>query len=75
MADKNIVFTAAIRGFHVYKSTWKPEQVLNCHHEEDNLYDIFSIKVCKPGNDTLIVGHLPMEISRITKFILQKGNW
>ena len=75
MADKNIVFTAAIRGFHVYKSTWKPEQgeILNCHHEEDNPYDIFSIKVCKSGNDTLIVGHLPMEISRITKFILQRG--
>ena len=33
----------------------------------------FSIKVCKSNNAQSVVGHLPMEISRITKFILQRG--
>ena len=40
-----------------------------CCHEDDNPYDMFSIKVCKPGEDA----HLPIEISRITHFILQRG--
>ena len=30
------------------------------------------MKVCKPDSDE-IVGHLPMEISRITKFIVDRG--
>ena len=75
MANKNIIFSAAIRGFHVYKSSWQPKELelLECLHEDDNPYDIFSIKVCKIREDSKIVGHLPMEISRITKFILQRG--
>ena len=42
-----------------YKSIWKPEEgeKLMCYHEDGNLYDMFSIKVCKPGQDAQIVGH------------------
>ena len=42
-----------------YKSIWKPEEdeKLMRYHEDGNLYDIFSIKVCKPGQDAQIVGH------------------
>lgn len=74
MSNKNLVFTAAVRGFHVYKTNWKPQEgeSLNCIHEENNPYDVFSMKICKPDTNE-IVGHLPMEISRITKFILDRG--
>ena len=41
-------------------------------HEKNNPYDMFSMKVCKLNSDE-IVGHLPMEISRITKFIEDRG--
>lgn len=77
MANKSITFSAAVRGFHVYKTNWKPVEgeILHCLQEENNPYDIFSIKVCKPNTQSnpQIVGHLPMEISRITTFILQRG--
>ena len=71
MSNKNLVFNAGVRGFHVYKTNWKPQdgELLKCTHEEDHLYDIFSMKVCKSDSDK-IVGHLPMETSRITKFIV-----
>lgn len=74
MSNKNLVFTAAVRGFHVYKTNWKPQEgeSLNCIHEENNPYDVFSMKICKPDTNE-IVGHLPMEISRITKFVLDRG--
>ena len=74
MTNKNIIFSAAVRGFHVYQASWKPEngEVLQCMHEKNNPYDMFSMKVCKL-NSGKIVGHLPMEISRITKFIEDRG--
>ena len=67
MLTKNLFFSFAVRGFHVYKRNLKPEEgeLLKRSHEKDNLYDIFSIKVCKSGTDEL-AGHLPMQISRIT---------
>ena len=73
MSNKNLIFNAAIRGFHVYKINWKPQdgKLLKCTYEEDNPYDIFPMNVCKPDS-VEIVGHLPMEISRITKFIVDR---
>ena len=41
-------------------------------HKEDNPYDIFSMKACKPDSNK-ILGHLPMKLSRITKFIVDRG--
>ena len=72
---KGIVFSGAVRGFHVFKMSWKPEEgeTLECLHEENNPYNVFSIKICQSNNAQSVVGHLPMEISRITKFILQRG--
>ena len=67
-------FDSAVRGYHYYRTFWQPEpnEVLDCAHEENNPYDVFAIKVCerKKGD---IVGHLPMEISRPTKFLLDRG--
>ena len=38
----------------------------------NNPFDIFAIKVCKiPSNE--IVGHMPMELSRVTKFLIERG--
>ena len=75
MTQKSIVFSTAVKGIHVCKINWKPEEgeILECIHDENNAYDAFSIKVCKSNNAQSAVGHLPMEISRITKFILQRG--
>ena len=75
MTQKSIVFSAAVRKFHLHKMCWKPEEgeILERLHEEDNSYNVFSIKVCKSNNAKSVVAHLTMEISRITKFILQKG--
>ena len=74
MSNKNLVSNAAERGFHVYKTNWKPKdgQLSEFTHEENNPYDIFSMKVWKPDSDE-IAGQLPMEISRITKFIVNRG--
>ena len=41
-------------------------------HEEDNTFDRFAIKVCEKDKNE-ILGHLPMEISRVTKFLLDRG--
>ena len=67
-----------MRGFHVYKTNWKPQngELLKCTHKEDNPYDIFSMKVCKPDSDE-IVGHLPVEMSRISSLLIgvQNVHW
>ena len=70
-----IEFTAAVRGYHYYRRFWKPEpsQKLNCFFEEDNQFDSFAIKVCDIGK-TAAVGHLPREISRATKFFIDRGG-
>ena len=71
---KYFQFSAAVRGFHYYRKSWlpEPEQTLNCFHEEGNTFDRFAIKVCEKDKNE-IAGHLPMEISRVTKFLLDRG--
>lgn len=71
--EKVLSVQAAVRGFHFYKSIWAPKksEVLSCEHEENNPYDLFAIKTCQENGR--IVGHLPIEISRITKFLLDRG--
>ena len=66
-------FDSAVRGYHYYKKYWQPEinQVLYLSHENDNHFDSFAIKMCDAQGNTR--GHLPMEISRVTKFILDRG--
>ena len=45
---------------------------MQCSHELENASDLFAIKTCKPERQ--IVGHLPMEIARVTKFLLDRGT-
>ena len=64
----------SLSGFHVYKAIWelKVSEKLACSHEENNRDDPFAIKTCQLDSGK-IVGHLPMELSRISKFILDRG--
>ena len=65
-------FTTAVRGVHLFRKKWKPalNEQLHCLQEPDNNYGIFNIKTCKPDKKT--VDHLPREISRPTKFLLDR---
>ena len=76
MADTNktLVFSAAVRGFYVYQDVWNPleNEELECLFERHNLFDMFAIKKCRLEGGQ-IVGHLPIEISVPTKFLLDIG--
>ena len=71
---KTFEFTSAVRGYHYFRTYWtsEPEQILNCYHERGNPFDRFAIKVCESGKNNA-VGHLPKEISRVTKYLLDRG--
>ena len=66
--------SSAVRGFHYYRKYWNPKesQTLDCVHEKDNPFDFFVIKVMDQ-NSGATVEHLPMENSRATKFLLDRG--
>ena len=61
------------------KEVWKPilRERLNLSHERKNLHDRYAIAAYKrlPGllADS-IIGHLPKEISRPTRFLLLRGG-
>ena len=71
---KYFQFSAAVGGFLYYRKSWlpEPEQTLNFFHEKRSTFDRFAIKVCEKDKNE-IVGHLPMEISWVTKFLLDRG--
>jgi len=71
---KYFQLSATVWGFHYYRNSWipEPEHTLNCFHEEGNTFDRFAIKVCEKSKNE-IVGHLPMEISHGTKYLLERG--
>ena len=47
-------------------------ELLDCFHEQGNDFDYFSTKTCEKDNKKT-VGHLPREISRPTKFLIDRG--
>ena len=69
---KSFELTVAVRRFHAYRDIWLPyiNKTLKCLHELGNAYDVFGIK-CIKGN--MIVGDLPREISRATKYLSDQG--
>ena len=73
-ATATIEYSAAVRGYHFYRKTWFPKfgEKLDCCFEQNNVFDCFAIMACGK-NGGKIVGHLPKEVSRITKFILDRG--
>jgi len=72
--NKILVFSSAVRGFHVYRDIWNPSENedLECFFERNNMFDPFAIKTCRKEDD-ITVGHLPREISHPTKFLLHHG--
>ena len=68
-------FDSAVRVYHFYRKYWMPYllQRLDCYHEPNNALDQFAIKMVMMEKTEKIVGHLPREISRPTKFLLVKG--
>ncbi len=54
---------SAIRGFHVYKSTWTPvlNEELKTRQEPGNLEDSFAVYVYKEGTLTPTVDHVPTD--------------
>ena len=72
--SRSFEFTAAIRGYHVYQKFWQPElnETLICIHERGNEFDAFSVKTVR-ALDNATVRHLPREISRPTKYLLDRG--
>ena len=71
--NKKFMFSAAVRGFHFYRRAWVPKEneKLECAHDKNNPFDDFAIKTMDNSGQT--VGHLPMELSRITKFLIDRG--
>ena len=66
-ADFSSIFSSRVKK--------KRLQKLFCYHEPDNPFDEFAIKVCEEGKE-VPVGHLPREISRVTKnFIDRRGKY
>ena len=44
------------------------------YHETDNDHDLFAIKICQEAEfHPQIVGHLPLEMSWFTRFLLDHG--
>ena len=66
--------SSAVGGYHYYWKYWQPReyQSLDCVQEKGNPFDYFAIKVMDQDTGTT-VGHLLMENSRATKFLLDRG--
>ena len=73
------IHPGALRGFHVYGPTenWLPyvSQHLTFHQEYGNIHDQFAVvgKVDLHHRGSVIVGHVPREISRFIWYALQHG--
>ena len=61
-------FNSVVRGHHVFKAVWTPYtgETLSVHEECDNEHDSFAVSV---KNGSIIVGHVPREVSRIFTFL------
>ena len=69
---------SVIRGYHVYKYSWKAEtgEKLVCKPNKRKAYNNFAVSVYKKNdNDYKLVGHVPLECSyTFHKFIEKPGN-
>ena len=71
-------FLCGLRGYHVYMKDWTPtlNDVLSTIHESGNIHDCYAIAARKCLSGSVVdstVGHLPKEISRVTRFIMLYG--
>ena len=77
--DPSLSFPCGLTGYHEYRAIWTPvlHEILPTIHERSNPYDRYAIDARRslPGTRVIesSVGHLPREISRLTRFIIQHG--
>ena len=64
---------SVVRGHHVYKTIWTPvlSETLEVEQEVDNEHDDHAVAVVRRGS---IVGHVPVEISRVCYYFLNHGS-
>ena len=64
---------SVIRGHHIYKRIWRPlvGEVLTLEREEGNTHDRFAVSLLK---DDIVVGHVPLEFSRVFWHFLRHGG-
>ena len=69
----NFAFPCGLRGFHVYKELQNPRlnEKIDTIHEENNPHDRYAVAVSRLT--PVVVGHLPREISRFTRFFILHG--
>ena len=72
-----IHFSCAIRGHHIYKTRWTPttNEQLFCEkddREEAAEYDSHAVGVFK--TDETLVGHIPIELSRLIDYFLKSST-
>jgi hypothetical protein len=73
-AARGFSTSCAARGFHEYRKIWAPRinQQLIVKHQSGNLFDPYAIglftKIRGKIEPLSLVGHLPREISRFSKF-------
>ena len=62
-----------MRGFLYFEAFWqlKENELLSCHFENGNFFDMCAIKTCEEKRGMTI--NLPRELPRITKIILNRG--
>ena len=76
-AFPTLKFNTALRGYHVYRTSWKPflKQQLTFKQEKDNNHDRFAVagQTILPGTIfPSTVGHIPIELSRYIWHALQR---
>ena len=76
--DALLTFFTGLRGFHVYRSCWKPylKQKIEFRKEKNNQYNTYVVAgyTKLPGKMVLcVVGQMPQEISRYKWFAIEGG--
>ena len=71
--NKKFMFSAAVRGFHFYRRAYVPteSEKHQCAHDKNNPFNDLAIKTMSNSDQT--VGHLPVEVLRIRKFLIDRG--
>ena len=74
----NLPFPCGLRCFHVYKELWNPRlnEKLDGIQEENYPHDRYAVAAISETVSRLtpvVLGHLPWEISRFTRFIILHG--
>ena len=66
-------FNSYITGHYVYKDIWKPNigDLLSSWREKDNPHDEYVVCIMK---ESLIVGHVPRDLSKSVSYLLLCGT-